>query len=716
MSDRRAEGSEPPAKRRKVRKGTRSCWECKRRKIKCQFDAPDDAVCIGCKQRGTICRSQEYDDENAPEPGQKSDPPLARRLDRLEQMMERIVDKISVHRRGPSESGHIPTPAMTSIESSTPTLPTTAASQGPASRPATSAGPQLLPPLNQHYWVCNSLRSVVPPQAVVDAIISASPGALYAVSMCYSDAERCAGRAETTASLAVSPPMTAHALILAKRALQILICVQQLPPAYDWDALGPSAPITDTMSRLLNGATLVTSNDELMGYAEGIECLLLQASYQANCGNLRRAWITTRRALGLAQMMGLDKKHTAAFRSCDPSTSPARRTSPHVLWVKVVSWDRYLSLLLGLSLGSRGNEFGSEKASEEDTPIDRLEKAHSLISERISERNDKHQRDPSRHQSIYALTQDIDLELEAAASAMPPGWWDEPRLDPFASQVSMWDATAKVLFQIHHFTLVLLLHVPYMLRDLASPRYDYSKTTCVATARDLLSRFFSFRTHNVSAYSCRRVDYAGLIAAMTLCLSYLGRRRTETWVRSRLSDDSELIELTRRRMEHVARVNGDRLSKEAVGIIGQLAPIIQKATAALQGPTEAEAPPSPEAVAKDLQFNIPYLGSVNIKIPGSTTYSYTADWHGHRRHPSSATSALDRMALSPTQQQVSASLEAPQSSFSDIGFMQFAQYDNQLPFGTGPSLGAEPDFMAGADDWALQGVDAAYWSLFEGIM
>ncbi len=48
---------ESEAKRRKIRKGTHSCWECKRRKIRC-IPVPD-GPCQSCHQRGTACINQE---------------------------------------------------------------------------------------------------------------------------------------------------------------------------------------------------------------------------------------------------------------------------------------------------------------------------------------------------------------------------------------------------------------------------------------------------------------------------------------------------------------------------------------------------------------------------------------------------------------------------------------------------------------------------------
>lgn len=50
-------------KRRKVRKGTRSCWECKRRKIRCIFASSEDVTCIGCQRRRAPCVSQELPED-----------------------------------------------------------------------------------------------------------------------------------------------------------------------------------------------------------------------------------------------------------------------------------------------------------------------------------------------------------------------------------------------------------------------------------------------------------------------------------------------------------------------------------------------------------------------------------------------------------------------------------------------------------------------------
>ena len=84
--------TEPPERgpsisnRRKVRKGTQSCWECKRRKAKCSLSGRrGETVCDGCRRRGTRCVGQEYHDDPLSNKQQLSD-----RLGRVEELLVKI--------------------------------------------------------------------------------------------------------------------------------------------------------------------------------------------------------------------------------------------------------------------------------------------------------------------------------------------------------------------------------------------------------------------------------------------------------------------------------------------------------------------------------------------------------------------------------------------------------------------------------------------------
>jgi Fungal Zn(2)-Cys(6) binuclear cluster domain. len=73
-------------KRRELRKGTQSCWECKRRKVRCIF-VSTHSTCNHCRRRGTTCIGQEYPDKPNPSRGAQVEP----RLNRVEDILEQLV-------------------------------------------------------------------------------------------------------------------------------------------------------------------------------------------------------------------------------------------------------------------------------------------------------------------------------------------------------------------------------------------------------------------------------------------------------------------------------------------------------------------------------------------------------------------------------------------------------------------------------------------------
>lgn len=79
-----------PVKRRKVRKGTQSCWECKKRKVRCIWASPTTSTCNNCVRRKSKCVSQEFTDELNRD--RRGDDGLETRLSRVENLLERLVE------------------------------------------------------------------------------------------------------------------------------------------------------------------------------------------------------------------------------------------------------------------------------------------------------------------------------------------------------------------------------------------------------------------------------------------------------------------------------------------------------------------------------------------------------------------------------------------------------------------------------------------------
>lgn len=201
------------------------------------------------------------------------------------------------------------------------------------------------------------------------------------------------------------------------------------------------------MERLANLAIdLVITRDEFLGSIEGLECIMIESMYQANIGSLRRSWVSNRKAMGIAQLMRLDRSdHRTQFEVLDPNT----RCHPQIMWFRIVFLDRQLSLLLGLSQGSLDCSMVSDVMLQIDTPMGRLERIHCVLSSKILERNAS-----SSHSmpDDYSTMKTLDLELQKAARELPSKWWLVPTLNAGLtdSQALFWD-TRRLFAQVLHY-------------------------------------------------------------------------------------------------------------------------------------------------------------------------------------------------------------------------------------------------------------------------
>ncbi|KAK2040727.1 hypothetical protein LZ31DRAFT_473916 [Colletotrichum somersetense] len=694
-----------PTKKRKVRKGTKSCWQCRKRKIRCEFASNDEETCNGCQARGTVCISQEFADQEQPGPPERG---LVQRLGRLEELMLKLADKMGPDASAvnnsitpaPSVEGsqagpkpRSPPPDMARSSTNVTLISSSASGVGPP-RPARDGARGR----SKYDKVCREIHSAFPSPQAAKIIVDSSRGPAFVLAMFYTYQDILEGKSPTMASLTSMPDVTKHPTLLAKYLLQLTIYLQQLPPSFDTSVLELSlgGPAQERMNEWVAAASLVCSNDDLLGSVEGLECLLLHGLYLINSGNLRKAWLAMRRALSLAQLMGLETDGARSMKSCDPTTDPNTIPTSQSLWHRINFCDRYMSLLLGLSAGSQDNSFMSDECLARDTAMERLEKKYSVIALRIIERN----RAPA--DEAFAITQSVDCELENAAKAMGRTWWEIPPL-PAHDTDGMVDMStmSHLMLQIHHHTLLIMLHLPYMLRNQTNSRFDYSKNTCLESSRAVLKRCIIFRTANDAAFSCRHIDYSSLTASMTLLLGHLNRPagvREEDWRRQR-NEDRALAETVVAKMEKLAHLNDDKLSCESAAIIRQLLPIVDCCSGA-----EPECFPG---AARNVQLTIPYLGVINI----NTTAGQAAEPHAVDLSHSQLPTPSNTTTVSSDAYQ-----ETPPPALSLEAFLGA---DNTIPHEDVCSgLSADylgewpcPGITAEAGDWTFQGVDTTFWSL-----
>lgn len=407
------------------------------------------------------------------------------------------------------------------------------AARGGSLCPTNSAGSQLSisspsqQKLNESFSLSHYLYSILPEKNTAMMIFTHAnyiqmPIHRFRRSKNQQDCE--AQKGDLLLTMSRRPPPTAPPVVFAQKLYRLALAMRQLDPTTTYKTKRNSRErVHDASRRFFEIAQHVTAHDTLMESLDGLEVLLLESGYHVNAGNHRASWLSLRRALGLAELMGLREKGMSSDASAES------------LWYLLNYCDRFISVMFGLPCNSYDDSFAADRVLEDKNPEESLSRTHVAIIGRIIARNlqmasciASESLDNSLLQ-CYKQTQDIDKEVKQAATILPIDSWATPNLNHSQTDDELKEKTSMLRLQMHHSYLLLLLHIPYFLRRFYHGRlsemdtgidYTYSKAVALSASRDMLARFLPMRDiHHTPSY--RGVDHKAWLAAAILLLSHI---------------------------------------------------------------------------------------------------------------------------------------------------------------------------------------------------
>ncbi|KAF7531720.1 hypothetical protein G7054_g8617 [Neopestalotiopsis clavispora] len=669
---------ESNSRKRKIRKGTHSCWECKRRKARCIFAAAADDICVGCRRRGLSCIRQDLPEELSH--SKTSRPDIDERLDKVESLLSELNNKL--RKEAPSAKQNNANAGGDVSDNVVAHKPNTNAVH--LSISAGSVNPYSCG--ESHQAITASLLAAWPSTEDTENLLRNSHGTtLYCHHLNAGHHCRLTEEDWTTkpAKLPFVPSPEMHPVVLARRMLCCVLFLQSPCAAQRYLF---SEPLRTIMYRMLTAVVgLVNANDELHGSLESVECFMLESMYHMHYGNLRKSWLVNRRAMLLAQMIGLHHRPMPPMQSLDPQLA----SDPMAIWCRIVSQDRYLCLLLGLPPGSSN----------------KIELLLHNIGAKILERNETRRLE-------YSQDLIIDAELLELAHNAPEGYWTAPRMDGVASG-SFADALAvnTLTRQVMYYHLLNQLHWPYLLNTLhceghgrSTKHEEYSAMTCVHASREILNRFILYRNFNSASQCFRPVDFLAITAVLTLLLAHSDiyyssllpegeGKRTDYLAHQRLGD-RVLLDQAMKQLETVSECNLDTTS---IGRLEELRSLIRLKMEAtrdnnfirIAAKPQERGSEQPQCTAStnagEVQFPAPYFGTIRISQGGTISKTFSqADTVAGSSYGFDSSEAV-----------------APTSS----GVMSHPASWN-WDFGSQPS---NIPAAAGSDKWAFQGVDAVFF-------
>lgn len=365
------------------------------------------------------------------------------------------------------------------------------------------------------------------------------------------------------------PPSGSHPVLYARKMMLLASCLQVTAPPVPQVQSQVTGGVDNLMLQAMETArSLVNSNDEMVGSIEGIECIAMESIYHSYTGDLRRAWLTLRRAMLIAQTMGLH--HGVCPPYIGTTADDYHPPNPDQLWFTLIHLDRYFSLMNGLPQCSSESSFAAPDKLENCTPEENLRRLDCAAAGIILK---------NRENSVcdYDTVLEADGLLQKAAACMPPRWWlISPFTNTLAKNMEEEENWARLKEHVRHYHLLAQLHWPSLLCNADEWKHDYSKISAVNASREALVRCISLSDSRYVTYHSPAFNRIAFFASLTLCLGYLdvSRRDHQTAYAALFShqrqNDRDMMEQALFNMEHMQLLEYDTGSAKMKIILRKL--------------------------------------------------------------------------------------------------------------------------------------------------
>ncbi|KAJ5169445.1 transcriptional regulator family: Fungal Specific TF [Penicillium coprophilum] len=682
--------------RKKIRKGTRSCWQCKHRKVRCDFASDNDQNCRECLARGLPCRSQEFPEPDNPRESDRAY--LNERMARVETLLEKLLIRVDggSHGNGSNQSDSKSSigRADTSPESSPPTV-TPAPDKYPISslfnnqalgvEQSDTAATDLTPygTINRDWEkLRRDLIALIPSQKTLKIIAEASSSWWLMRVQFFEDYD------QSLLSSPVETLQTSHPAVVGKAVLWIALCLQQLPPECDVSSLELCCPplvlVEECITRV---STLICSDDSIVSCIEGLECLIMQGLLFSNDGKLRSAWLSTRRAADIAQVIG--------FHRAEPATnkSPDFQHRARSVWRHILMIDRHFSLILGVN-GAISNTaidlYQSNPNDSQNLPAHNASTLNPLarIAGSIIDRN---QIFTEATPAMVQMTHIIDAELQ---SFTPPPLMSADNIPP-GKCIERSNCFLELHYRLWYYQLLVWLHLPLLLASGTDNSYEYNRKTCLQACRHCIDCYVNLRRTTESGFDSKVLHFQAFATAMAIIINRLGPFGSQDFDK----EDYIAIDRVEAVLEQLSNtVPPDKVASRGLHVLKTIMAIGIGTELPLAGSDTAQ---YRNGRLTRIKFDIPFFGRVQLERrsfadQSSKSFTVPSTLPG-QYYPSSS-----RMLTMPDPGYVAEQVsETPQLADNGLCFdpnTEFWAFNSEFTF--------QPPFLADFDvDWNSWGMD-----------
>ncbi|KAF5009516.1 hypothetical protein FDECE_4265 [Fusarium decemcellulare] len=495
---------------KRMRLGTKSCTECRRRKVRCTFNEGQDK-CRQCTLHKTTCKPQ----QDSPNPPDGPPDNVQLRLGNIEESVRILVQSLgqTPGKLGWSPAGIRGSPFGASSSEASSRDEDWDASGALDEAPLVQFLRDTLAAQSRKFQTDirphPSERTGVLPVQPIQHLIPDTPALVSILQYTQpfwsiwplawtvtATGEFCFPQDVPSAVRFVQESLqSTEPGVVAKCLVWFCICLQELPKNFDNQhklrlPLSPSDLILNYIDHI---DTLLQTNSSPAYNLDFLEALTVQYELFIFMGRPCRAWKSTRTALDNAMLLGLHR----------PGQSRRRKEIWDTLWVQ----ERHLSLFLGLPYSVPEHLLHSITDDESAQLEKRILQRVAIISGHITER------DRLQQQSSYSTTVRIMEEMDQLRALIPIEWWNPGDADPNMPFGQAFTRRAIILF---YFTTNKMLHLPYVRMAAQDKRYAYSRDAAFESAEGMVRAYQNMRVLGDKPMSCDFLDFVAFSGATIL--------------------------------------------------------------------------------------------------------------------------------------------------------------------------------------------------------
>ncbi|KAK1149867.1 hypothetical protein N8T08_003423 [Aspergillus melleus] len=599
----------------RVRRGTRSCTECRRRKVRCIRLSEDAPTCRRCEERGSTCIAQTYT------PHSRRSQRLPSRY-RIAQLESKVANLTKFVHDAEIKSGDRST-SLTELATE-PTLESDEIDPDSSGSDFDAVNqPAHLRSLFQNDWLSvdpqrqnghsqdrrdkvsahlldrarRTLQRLIPPKADVLTIAHSASRWLPLVYSLFPQPGAIKTQQELGESFDDMERPDIDPISLASWLLTVALTGQQIQgqdnnrvfqpqKSHEWTKF--CRAVSNTVE------TTIMSHDRLVSTISGLSMAMHFFRLQIGQGNFRKAWVRLRHIVAIAEIMGLPKASQAIQngRVIWTEGNEAQQQKAQ-LWDSIISGNGLFGMVINLPPDTRRHP----QAKTQVLVVDGVVQPHVYlrrltdIAAKVQHLDDLNLT-PDSGSEFYSSTLALIGELKSLASQTPKEWWapDEST-----------EVKPDHMVQFIHNSVMVRTHLPFIMRQDIGEEYVYSRLVCMNACEEAARLYRFLRGTLPPGIFCARIlDLQVFVTTVVLLLISHSSSCSDRWSfpADKAKTDSTVEEVTKLMIERSHDTPGSHFAHTCVTTINSLHRLLQQ-----DSPSHLQ----------DLTLQVPLLGKVKVR-------------------------------------------------------------------------------------------------------